>query len=144
MSKRRLLRLNEQFKREIARILQSRVADPRVSGVTVTGVDTTPDLMQARVFVRLPSDDEDERKDTLEGLETAAPWIRRELGSDLHIRRVPELIFEEDRTLEKAMRIEEILREVRPEGGYEDEAEDRVGPEEGSRGDEPGPGDAPA
>lgn len=111
----RLLRLNEQFKREIFQILQRDVRDPRVGSPIVTGVRVTPDLWLARVFVRLPRD-EKERREALKGLEAAAPYVRKRLGQELRIRRIPEIRFEADDSLDEAMRIEAILREV-GEGG---------------------------
>ncbi len=114
MSKRRLARVNEQLKREISRIVRREVHDPRVGLVVVTGVDATADLSLARVHVR-PSGEDPDWQEMMEGLEAAAPYIRRELGQDLHLHRIPELDFREDRTLEQAMRIEEILDEVLPE-----------------------------
>ena len=119
MPSRRIQRLNEQLKREISRIIRRDVRDPRVGIVTVTGVDATPDLAFARVYVR-PMGEPEERGQALEGLEAAAPHIRHQLAQMLEIRRVPELRFEQDETLEKAMRIERILDEVRPEGGWDD------------------------
>lgn len=117
---RRLERLNEQLKREISRILRTEVRDPRVGVPTVTGVDVTPDLWMARVYVRLTGSEE-ERGEAMEGLEAASLYIRKLLGEELHIRRVPELEFQVDRSLERAQRIEEILDEVRPEEGWNGE-----------------------
>lgn len=111
MANKRLARLNEQMKREVSEILQRQVRDPRVGAVTVTRVDVTPDLWVARVFVRLQGDEADQ-VEGMAGLEAAAPFVRRTLGSRLHIRRVPELQFRQDRTLEHASRIDEILREI--------------------------------
>ena len=120
MANRRLARLGEQLKREISGILRTEVRDPRVGAPTVTGVDVTPDLWLARTYVRLTGDDA-ERAAALEGLEAAAPFVRRRLGQELSVRRVPEIRFLEDTTLEQAQRIEEILREVAPDddGGGE-------------------------
>ena len=112
MPDRRLARLNEQFRREITDILRRDVRDPRVKDVVITGVAVTSDLWLARVYVRLAGGDE-ERKEAMKGLDAASNFIRRELGSMLHIRRLPELRFLEDETLEQANRIEEILREIR-------------------------------
>ncbi|MEK9502196.1 30S ribosome-binding factor RbfA [Gaopeijia maritima] len=117
---RRIERLNEQLKRELAVLIQSGLRDPRVVGVTVTAVRTTADLNLARVLVRLSGTD-DEKAAAIDGLDRAAPWLRRELGRDLRIRRVPELAFQEDVAQERAARIEELLAEVRPEGGWEEE-----------------------
>jgi ribosome-binding factor A len=116
---RRQERLNEQFRREIAIRLQRDVHDPRVGGVTVTAVRVTPDLAQARVLVRIRGTDA-EREEALAGLEAAGPFLRRSLGADLHIRRSPELQFQLDHHLEQAMRIEALLDNVRPDGGWEE------------------------
>lgn len=109
MSTKRLARLNEQIKREISEILRREVRDPRVGGVTVTRVEVSGDLWVARVFVRLAGTEE-ERGESLTGLEAAAPFVRRLIGRELHIRRVPELQFREDRALDHATRIGRILQ----------------------------------
>ncbi len=109
MTGHREARLNEQLKREISAIVARKVRDPRVENLLVTDVRVTPDLWVARVFVRPLGGDVDE---ILAGLETAAPFIRRELGKVLRIRRIPELRFFHDQTLDSALRIEEVLREI--------------------------------
>ncbi len=120
MTHHRKARLNEQFKREISQILSLKVRDPRVGRVLVTEARVTPDLWLARVFFR-PLDEDVKVEDTLKGLEAAAPFIRRELAKVLSIRRIPELRFLHDTTLDSALRIEEVLNEVLPEGGTEAE-----------------------
>ncbi len=129
MANRRLERLGEQLKREIAGLLRTSVRDPRVGAPTVTSVDVTPDLWLARVYVHLTGD-EDERASALDGLEAAAPFVRRQLGAVLSIRRIPELRFLEDTTLAKAQRIEEILREVDIPEPQADDEDDGGGEEE--------------
>jgi ribosome-binding factor A len=113
MPSKRIARLNEQLRREISELLRTSVRDPRVGSVTVTAVLVTADLATARVLVRL-SGDPSERQATLEGLHAAAPFLRRTLGRSLHVRRVPELRFFLDTSLEHAQRIEAILSEVLP------------------------------
>ena len=120
---RRLARLNEQFRREITVILRRAVRDPRVLDVVVNSVEVTSDLWLARVYMRL-GDDDQERADALQGLDAAANFIRRELASVLHIRRIPELRFLEDKTLARANRIEEILQGL---DVGRDEEDDRSG-----------------
>lgn len=110
---RRLARVNSQLQREITRILRSQVRDPRVGTPVVTEVRVTSDLSFARVFVRLDGSDRD-RDQAMEGLSASAAFIRGSLGAELHIRRVPELRFVEDTSLEHAARIEQILRDVLP------------------------------
>lgn len=125
MANRRMERLNEQLRREISDILRRDVRDPRIGVPTVTRVEVTPDLWLARVFVRAMGTPE-ERAATLAGLDGAAAFIRHELRG-LRVRRVPELRFEVDQTLEHATRIEELLREVGPladEGVDEDDVGD--------------------
>ncbi len=137
MASKRLARLNEQLKREIAQLLRAEVRDPRVGGVSVTGVEVSADLGVARVYVRLIGSDA-ERAETLEGLRAAAPFLRRTLGRGLHVRKVPELRFQEDRSLEHARRIEQILSSVLPhdsrdrDGDTDDDLE--VGEVEPERG----------
>ncbi len=131
MPSRRLARLNEQLKREISELLRTRVRDPRIDVVTVTGVDVTRDLAVAKVFVRLGGEPKD-RAESMEGLDAAAPFLRGTLGKLLHVRRIPELRFEEDRSLERARRIEEILAEVEIPDEEEDDDDPR---REGSDGE---------
>jgi ribosome-binding factor A len=79
--------------------------------VTVTGVEVASDLGSARVFVRVIGN-RAELVETLAGLEAAAPFLRGLLGRVLHVRRIPELRFREDRSMEHARRIEQVLSEV--------------------------------
>ena len=139
MANRRIERLNEQLRREISDILRRDVRDPRVGVPTVTRVDVTPDLWMARVFVRLVGDDL-ERQEALTGLDAAAPFVRRALGG-LRMRRVPEIRFEADKTFEHALRIEQLLRDVKPDEGWGEAPEGEQGPEvkrEGEAGDRDG------
>lgn len=125
MSTRRIARLNEHLKREISEILRTEVRDPRVGSPMVTDVRVTSDLWVARVFVRSdPARPTGSEEDLVAGLEAAAPFVRRSLSRGFEARRVPELRFEMDRTLESAARIERTLREVLPpESGPEDPIE---------------------
>jgi ribosome-binding factor A len=122
MADHRTARLNEQLKREISEILARRVRDPRVGQVLVTEVRVTPDLSLARVYFR-SLDPDREVGETLEGLAAAASFVRSGLAKILHIRRIPELRFLHDTTLDSARRIEEVLREVLPQQGPTEEAE---------------------
>ena len=134
MASKRLARLNEQLKRELAELIRTEVRDPRVGIVAVTGVQVAADLGSARVFFRAMGD-EAARAECLDGLTAAAPYLRTLLGQILKIRRVPELRFQVDRTLEQARRIEDLLAEVLPheeEDGEEDGEEGDGGSEEAS------------
>lgn len=81
--------------------------------LSVTGVDVTSDLWVARVYVQ-PLGTPDERKKTLDGLIRAAPFLRATLSRTLHIRRMPELRFAADESVEAGQRIEAILKDVLP------------------------------
>lgn len=135
MSK-RLARLNEQLKREISALIRTQVRDPRVGLVTVTNVEVAADLGSARVRVGLTGTDA-EQKETLTGLEAAAPFLRHGLGQMLSIRHIPELRFLQDHSLEHALRIEQLLSEVLPEGA--EGANDGDGDEDGDEEAEDGP-----
>lgn len=115
MTDRRTARLNEQLKREVSEILTRKVRDPRVGHLLVTEVRVTADLWLARIFYR-PLLSEADIQEIQEGLEAAAPFIRKELGSVLRVRRIPELRFIHDTTPDSAARIEDLLREVLPPG----------------------------
>lgn len=115
MVSRRIERLNEQFKREISDIVRNEVKDPRVGSPVVTAVEASPDLTFARAYILAPGDSAAQEQ-TLAGLRAAAPFIRGELGRRMRVRRAPELRFELDRGLERALRIERLLREAKEEG----------------------------
>lgn len=137
MAGRRLPRLNEQLKRDIAELLRTGVRDPRIAGVTVTDVSVTNDLSLARIYVRVAGA-EAETAQALVGLEAAAPFIRRSVGDGMRIRRVPELRFLVDESGDHAARIEAILREVVPPGGFPPEEEEGdEGPEDADEDDGP-------
>jgi len=110
---RRTDRINEQLREEISLLVRDQVRDPRVSLATITAVQTSPELDHAKVYFTALGTDE-ERKELLAGLRSAAPYIRKALGQRLHMRRIPELHFEQDRVLEEAQRIERLLREALP------------------------------
>ena len=116
-------RINEQLKQEISLIVRDEVRDPRVGLATITAVVTSPELDHARVYVTSLGDEE-EREAILQGLRSASPFIRKQLGGRLHMRRIPELHFEADRVLAEAMRIEELLRQALPADEQGDEGED--------------------
>lgn len=106
-------RLGEQLRRELSLKLRYRVRDPGLGPVSVTGVDVTADLWVARVYVKAhgpPS----QQVDTMAALRRAAPFLRSVLGRELHIRRMPELRFQHDRSIEAGQRIEALLRDVFP------------------------------
>jgi ribosome-binding factor A len=115
-SNRRTTRLNQLLREELARLIQTEIKDPRVESVTITRVEATRDMSYADVYVRtltdaVPVDD------AIAGLESAEGFVRRRLGRDLHLRRIPDFRFHADRALEHVQRIESLLEEALGESG---------------------------
>ncbi|MBT9282864.1 MAG: 30S ribosome-binding factor RbfA [Hydrogenibacillus schlegelii] len=105
-------RIAEQIKKELGRLIQTELKDPRVGFVTVTDVEVTPDLLEARVFVSVLGDDST-REAALEALRRAHGFLRSELARRIEVRHVPELDFRYDSSLDYGMRIDRILRDLR-------------------------------
>src|SRR5439155_18399040 len=93
-------RVDELLRQEISALLAKEVADPRIGFATVTDVETSPDLRHARVWVSVIGQEAD-RRATLRALEHAMPFVRRELGRRLHIRRIPEFSVRMDESIER-------------------------------------------
>lgn len=110
-------RLSALIRQEVSEILLRRVKDPRISSfLVITEVKMSKDLRYAHIYVSVYGSEE-EKKQTMKGLESAKGFIRSELGKDLRIRFVPEIFFELDDSLEKGDRILRKLKEL----GLEDE-----------------------
>jgi ribosome-binding factor A len=107
----RTRRIDALLQEEISELLRREVQDPRVGFVTITDVDTSPDLGHARVWVSVIGSDA-ERQTTLRGLERAMPFVRRRLGERLRLKRIPELSVRDDRTAERGTRVMQILNEL--------------------------------
>ncbi len=105
----RSARVADQIKQEIADILMRKLKDPRVGFVTVTDVELSDDLRNAKVFVSAYGES---RKETLKGLQSAAAFIRSELGKRLRIRYVPELLFRYDDTAERGAHLMDLFHQI--------------------------------
>jgi ribosome-binding factor A len=105
-------RLGELIRQVVARFLTGDVRDPRIGFVTVTGVEVSADLSHATVSVSVMGSDEEKVK-SLEGLTSAARFLRSALSRDLRLRTSPELHFRLDRGLEHAQRIDRVLKELK-------------------------------
>lgn len=108
----RIERLNSLLRQEISDLLQRQVKDPRLgSFISVTAVDISSDLKFAKVYVSRMGT-EAEKKETLEALSSASGFIRHELGNRIQARRVPELSFRLDDTIEKADRVLRLIDRI--------------------------------
>ncbi len=105
----RTSRVSQQVQKELARILQQEVKDPRIGMVTISGVDITRDLAYAKVFVTFLTIGDQTNDESLEGLNAASGYIRRLLGKAMRLRIVPEVRFCFDETLTEGLRISELV-----------------------------------
>ncbi|MFC6163834.1 30S ribosome-binding factor RbfA [Lactiplantibacillus dongliensis] len=109
----RVGRLEQEIQKEVDDILLKRVRDPRVAGLTITGVTVTGDLQQATIYYSILSDKASDGEKTAQGLEKAKGLIRSELGSRLSIYKTPELIFERDTSVQYGSRIDELINNLK-------------------------------
>ena len=124
MASNRIGRINEEIQRELAELLRA-LKDPRVhkTMLSITRVETTPDLRYAKVFVSLL--DQDCTKETLAGLKSSAGYLRRELGRNLQLRYTPELQWQVDDSITHGAHILDILSRLDiPEDSDDETADD--------------------
>ena len=108
-------RVGDQIRQELSELLaRGEVHDPGIGFITVTRVEVTPDLQIARAYYTCLGDDKAKRE-SKRALERAAPFLRRQLGRRLRLRRTPELQFFYDESIERHDRIERILQEIQAE-----------------------------
>lgn len=108
-------RVGEEIRNELSTLLsRGAVHDPGIGFITLIRVQVSPDLQQARVFYTSMGDPKT-RKETAKALERATPFLRRQLGAALRLRRVPELDFRFDESIANQDRIEQILRDLHQE-----------------------------
>lgn len=101
----------QKLARKVLGELITELKDPRVGFTTVTAVRVTPDLRHARVFVSVLGTSEEQER-TMQGLESAKPRLRSELGHEMRLKFTPELVFELDHVEETATRVEDLLRQI--------------------------------
>jgi len=120
-------RVADQIRQELSGLLvRGEVHDPGIGFITLTRVQVTPDLQQARVFYTAIGDAK-ARKETARALERATPFFRRHIAGRLRLRRVPELEFRFDESIAHQDRIEQILRDLHEEerqrGSHDDDSD---------------------
>ena len=117
-------RVADQIRGELATLLARDVHDPGIGFVTFTRVQVSPDIQVARVFYTVLGD-EKARTNSAKALERAAPFLRRQIGSRLRLKRVPELRFQYDEASAGADRIERILNEIHAADSERDDGGER-------------------
>jgi ribosome-binding factor A len=110
----RMRRINEVLREVVGAAISGELSDPRIGFVTVTSVETSPDLRTAKVFVSVLGDEE-EREATLEGLRSSHGVVQARIAAETRMKRTPTLTFHYDDTIEKASRVSELLEEVEDE-----------------------------
>jgi ribosome-binding factor A len=107
-------RVDEAMKEVLSAAITTDLQDPRIGFVTVTAVDTSPDLRHARVHVSVLGDEET-REGTLEGLRSAHGFLQRRVASELRLKHTPTLTFAYDDSVDRGMRISELLADEEAE-----------------------------
>jgi ribosome-binding factor A len=115
----RMRRVNESVRQVLAEALPE-LKDPRIGLVTVTGVETAPDLRHAKVFVSVLGSSR-KRRASLDGLEAAHGVLQSRLARELRMKRTPQLTFEYDPTVERGVRMTRLIDELAPD---DDDADD--------------------
>jgi ribosome-binding factor A len=108
----RMRRVNESVRQVLSEAV-GELKDPRIGFVTVTGVETSPDLRYARVYVSVFGSEES-REDSLAGLEAAHGVLQSRLARELRMKRTPQLAFEYDPTVERGVRMTQLIDELAP------------------------------
>jgi ribosome-binding factor A len=108
----RMRRVNAAVRQVLSEAV-GELKDPRIGFVTVTGVETTPDLRQARVFVSVLGSEEKQQQ-SLAGLEAAHGVLQGRLARELRLKRTPQLAFEYDPTVERGVRMTQLIDELAP------------------------------
>lgn len=114
MAKIRNHRVAEQIKKELGSIIQREMKDPRIGFITVTGVEVTNDLSQAKIYISVLGSIE-QKENSLHALEKAQGFLRSEIGKRIQLRHVPELIFKIDESIEYGNRIESLITQLKRE-----------------------------
>jgi ribosome-binding factor A len=109
----RMRRVNESVRQVLSEAV-GELKDPRIGFVTVTGVETSRDLRHARVYVSVLGSEES-RQDSLAGLEAAHGVLQSRLGRELRMKRTPQLAFEYDPTVERGVRMTQLIDELAPD-----------------------------
>ncbi len=111
-------RVNEAL-REVLSESVAELKDPRIGFVTVTGVEASPDLRHATVYVSVLGS-ERKREATLAGLASSRAVLQSRVNRELHLKRTPQLAFEYDPTVERGVRLSKLIDELAPDDGHED------------------------
>lgn len=122
----KMIKINREFQRELSTLISLEVKDPRISPMTsVVSVDVAPDLKTSKIYISVLGDAE-AQKNTLQGLRSAAPFLRSQLAHTLNLRNTPELTFVVDQSIEYGVTMSHMIDTVieQDEANYVPDAED--------------------
>ena len=111
MATMRTLKLGSLIQTELAELLARKVKDPRLTCISITGVDVAPDLSQAKIFYSIFG--QGQQKDIEKAFKSAAPFLRKEMAAKLRLKTTPKLIPVFDHTLLQAVKLEGLIKQAR-------------------------------
>lgn len=112
MNEKRINRISEEVKKVVSDLIQNEIKDPRISGMpSVNKVSVTKDLRFAKIYISVLGSEED-KESTIEGLQNAKGFVRKEIGNRINLRYVPEPIFLLDESIEQALYMSKLIEEV--------------------------------
>jgi len=114
-SRRRIKRVNSMIQNILGVILTRHVEDERFKFITITAVETSSDLRYAKVYFTVYANNEEEKKELISALEKAAGFLQRKLSEEIRLRYTPKLVFEYDRSLERAAKMDAIFKRIEDE-----------------------------
>lgn len=128
---RRISRVAELIKREVSQMLLNGIKDDRVGAgmVSVTDVDLSGDLQHAKIYVSIYGSQE-AKQETMAGLKSATGYVRSELGQRIRLRRTPEVIFQEDTSIERGTRVLSLINQLNQNRPPEDTEDDYIDAQE--------------
>ena len=118
----RIEKLQELIKQEMSKMLLREIKDPRIGFVTVTDVEMTGDLREAKIYVSIMGGEE-KVQESLKGLKSALGFIRREIGRRIRLRFTPEISFALDTSLDYSEHIQKILLDIEKKGNRQNESD---------------------
>ncbi|MDP1564260.1 MAG: 30S ribosome-binding factor RbfA [Pirellulaceae bacterium] len=121
MSSRRVLKAAEAIREVVSTAILLEIRDPRVRDVTVTRVEVSSDMRNAKVFISVMGDEAQENL-CLHGLRSSAGFLQQKVGQRIETRYIPRLSFEIDKGVKNSLKISELLNEIRREGGLKEDA----------------------
>ena len=124
---RRVSRVSELIKREVSQMLLNGIKDDRVGTgmVSVTDVDVSGDLQHAKIYVSIYGTDE-AKAETMAGLKSATGYVRSELGARMRLRRTPEVMFIEDRSIERGTKVLTLLNQLKLDRPENSDSKDEI------------------